>query len=485
MSKVVDPSFECDHCLNSKLARLTMQLPQFKNKFLECQSLLDSKRFIGFRYVNDVDVMFQDKGSETAFYARMRVKVRARDLFDLIFSERDTKSWNAYLKKTTRISENDDFVEFEHTLQSCPSARPKIRRFFKTFFIEKSELIIVEFHSGSKSPLNEFTPLISLFSFQEKNAKEGFVTQLDHLVITLKNEECARVTTDLMSFYGALQLEAGALLYTRKEFKEKISSLKKQSVDSTCALSSRSASSSRSFGDKRDTLSPDQLSIFEEWYLKMIIHDASFKEFEPNTFIRFLIGSDWEYPCYEQNFLKYVNFHRQHLVGKKSSDFFEFERQGFLTILGATDEGPGIILLKLGKISITNMIEQFCFYIVLKVLECVKLSNPKVHKYLIVTDASGVSKDQVTIGGIKQISSTLSGIFPDLQVKHIIINLGIMTNLMIKAIRVFLDETTNQKLVAVGQNKEHIKRTLLEYMPLSMLPEEYGGNAQLLSGKFL
>lgn len=477
MSKVVDPSFECDHCLNFKLGRLSRELPQFRNKFLEGKSLLESRRFTNFRSVNDVDIMFQDKGTETAFYARIKVRARARDLFDLIFTERETKSWNPYLKKTTRISENDDFVEIEHILQSSPSQKPRTRRFFKTFFIEKSELMIVEFHSDRKGPLHEFTPLISLFSFHERSEKEDFVTQVDHVVITLKNEECSRVTTDIISFHGVLQLEAAALIHARKSLEERVSSMKNQSADSTCARSSRSASSSKGFGDKRDNLNPDQLAIFEEWYSKMLIHDATFQEFEPNTFVRFLIGNDWKYPTYEQNFLNYVNFHRQHLMGKKSSDFAEFEQQGFLTILGAVEDGPGICLLKLGKISITNMIEQFCYYLVLKVLECVKLSDPKIHKYLIITDASGVSKDQVTVAGIKQISSTLAGIFPDIQTKHIIINLGMMTNLIIKAVRVFLDETTNKKMITVGHSKEQIKRTLLEIMPLSMLPKEYGGNA--------
>lgn len=453
-----------DHHPSIKFFRLARHIPEIKNKVLECQSLLQSQRFLTFRTLNDLEVQFLDLGAELVFHSQMVINSDWRKVFALLKGETFTSVFNPYVKDVRVLSENDDFSLFEQLLAARPSLPAQRRRFFKTFLIETGRLSVVEVHATSRLPPNEFCSQIVLISLRARGEPGDASTLMEQIVITRKNEVWAERATETMSFYTWLKL--GAELLVQSRLKGDMGGDSVLQVPAT------------PFGDKRDGCSPEQLRQLEEWRARMLREDPSLSEFPPSDFLRFLVGNRWVFPQYEQNFLKFVEFHRAKLAGKDPrTDFPELEATGMLRALGVSPKGPGVLLFRFARCPEVVDIDRFSVFFILKMMEAVRMSAPSVQEYIIFVDMDGFKRDTFPISTLKTLSNTFGSRFPEVQSKNIVINLGTLASLTIKAVRVFLEETANQKLVTIGCDKAEIRAAFFEFLPPRMVPKAYGGSA--------
>lgn len=475
---------------STKLLRLEHSIPDIKSRFQQTQAFLKTNRFLNFRSLNNMELQFLDQGLEIVYRASMKIRCPAQQAFKLLKSDRFTRDFNAYLRNSTTTFENADYAEYVHQLRASPASEMMTRRFFKTFFIEDQAFSLVEMYSGDIDSLNQFSPIISLISLKPQSAKEQNFTTFEIVTIARNTEEHAHYITDMISFYSVLELEAPIIAQSLFGSQNQISrkdtktftenGLKSSKADtSSSAQNTQSNSTSEavsgSFNDKRDALTAEQLQTFNTWHTKLLASDPSLSEFPPNDFVRFLVGYRWVFPDYELNFLSFVDYYRAFIKGKTLDDFPAFGKRKILNFLGIAHSGEAVMVLKASRLSSSDDPDEFCQYMVTKMLECLRLTPPTVQRFVVCIDTKDAGRENLSIDKVKQLNSTLSYRFPEVMSKIILINLGYLANMSIKAIKLFLHEVTRGKIVSIGTNTEEIKRALIEFLPLEKLPSDFGG----------
>ncbi|KAL4486361.1 hypothetical protein ABPG72_007147 [Tetrahymena utriculariae] len=125
--------------------------------------------------------------------------------------------------------------------------------------------------------------------------------------------------------------------------------------------------------------------------------------------------------------------------------------------------------------------DEYCLYYMVYLKHMRKLATGHVDQIVMINDVGGLISSNVDLSLTRRQLKLVLDFFPEGVYKLIAVNVDLYCRILWKAIKPFLEKSTQDKIVIVGSDQEEIHSTLLQYIDDDLIPAIYGGKNQAFS----